>query len=108
MGKMGHGQANAYNFLQAIAGENAGKPMTFPNIFVQKDAVKSYDPTLYMEGNYFTPRVSDASIATVEYKNGKIVVTGKSTGQTKASITNGSAKQEFVITVRSTTGNGWL
>ena len=108
MGKMGHGQVNAYNFLQAIAGENAGKPMTFPNIFVQKDAVKSYDPTLYMEGNYFTPRVSDASIATIEYKNGKIVVTGKSIGQTKASITNGSAKQEFVITVRSTTGNGWL
>ena len=108
LGKMGHGQANAYNFLRAIAGEDAGKPMTFPNVFVQVGAEKTYDPTLYLAGSTFTPQSVDSSVATVEYKDGKIVIKGLKAGQTKASITNGTVKQEFVITVRSTTGNGWL
>lgn len=109
MGKMGHGQANAYNFLKAIAGEDAGEPMTFPNVFVQVGAEKSYDPTLYMEGTYFMVTVADDSVAEVEVdEKGKIKITGRKAGQTTASITNGTVKQEFVITVRSTTGNGWL
>jgi hypothetical protein len=107
-GKMGHGQVNAYNFLNAIAGENAGKPMTFPNVFVQIGSKKVYDPTLYLSGTDFVTNVTDASVATAGYEDGKIVIKGLKTGQTKASITNGSITQEFVITVRSTTGNGWL
>ena len=108
LGKMGHGQVNAYNFLNAIAGENAGKPMTFPNVFVQIGSKKVYDPTLYLSGTDFVTNVTDASVATAGYEDGKIVIKGLKTGQTKASITNGSITQEFVITVRSTTGNGWL
>jgi hypothetical protein len=106
---MGHGQANAYNFLKAIAGEDAGRPMTFPNVFVQIGAQKVYDPTLYLAGTTFDLNVTDPSVAEAEYVKGKIVITaGKKAGQTKASITNGTVTQEFVITVRSTTGNGWL
>ena len=108
LGKMGHGQVNAYNFLNAIAGENAGKPMTFPNVFVQIGSKKVYDPTLYLSGTDFVTNVTDASVATAGYEDGKIVIKGLKTGQTKASITSGSITQEFVITVRSTTGNGWL
>jgi hypothetical protein len=110
LGKMGHGQANAYNFLQAIAGENAGRPMTFPNVFMQTGTEKTYDPTLYLAGNGFKPAVEDSSVAAVSYDEaaGKIVIKGLKAGQTKASITSGSLKQDFVITVRSTTGNGWL
>ena len=107
-GKMGHGQVNAYNFLQAIAGENAGLPMTFPNVFVKKGDVNAYDPTLYLEGSSFVPQVENATVAAVEFRNGKIYVTGLATGQTKATITNGTMTQEFVITVRESVGNGWL
>lgn len=108
-GKMGHGQVNAYNFLQKIAGEDAGKPMTFPNVFVQTESSKVYDPTLYLAGTAFVLNVTDPSVAKAEYVDGKIVITaGKKAGQTKASITSGTVTQEFVITVRSTTGNGWL
>lgn len=109
MGKMGHGQVNAYNFLQKIAGEDAGKPMTFPNVFIQTESTKVYDPTLYLAGTTFVTSVEDTSVAKAEYVDGRIVITGGlNPGQTKASITNGSVTQEFVITVRPTTGNGWL
>ena len=109
IGKMGYGQVNAYNFLNAIAGENVGEPMSFPNVFVKVDGVKAYDPTLYMDGNAFTPSVDDSSVATAEYKDGKIYIKGLKQGQTKARVSNGSLSQEFVITVREKAEeNGWL
>ena len=109
IGKMGYGQVNAYNFLNAIAGENVGEPMSFPNVFVKVDGVKTYDPTLYMDGSSFTPSVEDASVATAEYKDGKIHIKGLKQGQTKARVSNGSLSQEFVITVREKAEeNGWL
>ena len=109
IGKMGYGQVNAYNFLNAIAGENVGEPMSFPNVFVKVDGVKTYDPTLYMDGSAFTPSVDDATVATAEYKDGKIHIKGLKQGQTKARVSNGSLSQEFVITVRAKAEeNGWL
>ena len=109
VGKMGYGQVNAYNFLNAIAGENVGEPMSFPNVFVKVDGVKTYDPTLYMDGSAFTPSVDDAAVATAEYKDGKIHIKGLKQGQTKARVSNGSLSQEFVITVRAKAEeNGWL
>ena len=109
IGKMGHGQVNAYNFLNAIAGENVGEPMSFPNVFVKVDGVKSYDPTLYMDGGSFVPTVDNTDVATAEYKDGKIHIKGLKQGQTKARVSNGSLSQEFVITVREKVEeNGWL
>ena len=64
---------------------------------------------VYLAGTTFVTSVEDTSVAKAEYVDGKIVITGGlNAGQTKASITNGSVTQEFVITVRPTTGNGWL
>ena len=109
LGKMGHGQVNAYNFLKAIASEGAGQPMTFPNVFVKTGAMKAYNPDLYISGSNYTLNVENESIASVEYREGKIYVKGLKAGQTKASISTGAETQEFIITVReSGGGNGWL
>ena len=106
---MGHGLANAYNFLNAIAGDESGSPMQFPNVFVSPGALKSYDPSLYLGGSSYTIVVTNAEIATAENKDGRVYIKGLKPGQTKASITNGTDTHEFVITVReSAAGNGWL
>ena len=109
VGKMGHGQVNAYNFLKAIVGEDSGAPMQFPNVFVKIGETKKYEPTLYMDGSVFTLTVADASIASAKVEGGKVYVNGLATGQTKATISNGSVSHEFVITVRAKAEqNGWL
>ena len=109
VGKMGHGQVNAYNFLNAITGENVGRPMLFPNVFVKVGGEKSYDPTLYMSGNNFKVSVDNKDVATAEYKDGKVTVKGLKVGQTKASVTCEDVTHDFVITVREKAGEiGWL
>jgi hypothetical protein len=109
LGKMGHGQVNAYNFLNAIAGEDAGQPMTFPNVYLKVDAVKSYNPVLYLEGSSFSVTFENPQIASYEYTKGKIYIKGLKAGQTKATIKSGSVTQNFVVTVRESAGdNGWL
>ena len=109
VGKMGHGQVNAYNFLNAIAGDNVGTPMMFPNVFIKKGVEKVYDATLYMEGNSFTVQVEKSAVATVTCVDGKVTIKGIMPGQTKASITSGDVTHDFVITVREKIGeNGWL
>ena len=109
VGKMGHGQVNAYNFLNAIAGDNVGTPMMFPNVFVKTGGEKVYDASLYMEGNSFTVQVEKSDVATVTCVDAKVTVKGIMPGQTKASITSGDVTHDFVITVREKVGeNGWL
>ena len=106
--QMGHGQVHAYNFLKAI--EGAGVEMTFPHVFVSVGETKVIDPSVYMDGTDFTASASDnQSVATVEVKNGKVVITGLAEGQTAALVTGGGKTQMFTITVRkSASGNGWL
>lgn len=107
-GKMGHGQVNAYNFLNAIAGENVGSPMSFPNVFVKVGGVNTYDPSLYLGGQTYTVTAEDPSVAEVKSEGGKIFIKGLKAGQTNAVIV-GDKTQEFVITVRESAGNtGWL
>lgn len=109
VGKMGHGQVNAYNFLNAIAGDNVGTPMTFPNVFVKVSGVKKYDAALYINGTSFTANVENPAIAKVTCEGTKVMVEGLKAGQTKASVTSGNVTHEFVITVRSNAGEiGWL
>ena len=51
----------------------------------------------------------DSSIAAVSLDNNQLKVKGTKVGTTKASVTNSDGKtQEFVITVRKATGNGWM
>ena len=105
-GGMGHGQVNAYALLKAI--ENTGVEMTFPNVYVAQGGQATILPSMYMEGSSFSVTVSDASVATAEIVNGKMIVKGLKPGQTEASVT-GIRTDKFVITVReSANGNGWL
>ena len=105
-GGMGHGQVNAYGLLKAI--EGAGVDMTFPNIFVAEGGQAVAIPSMYMDGSSFCVSVSDASIATAEIVDGKMIIKGLKAGQTEASVT-GSRTDRFVITVREgAKGNGWL
>ena len=105
-GGMGQGQINAYALLKAI--ENTGVEMTFPNVYVAQGGQATILPSMYMEGSSFSVTVSDASVATSEIVNGKMIVKGLKPGQTEASVT-GIRTDKFVITVReSANGNGWL
>lgn len=105
-GKMGHGQVNAHALLKAI--EGAGTEMTFPNLFVALEQQKTIDPSVYMDGTSFTVSVEDATVASAQMVDGKLVVKGLKEGQTEASIT-GARTDKFVITVRNgAAGNGWL
>jgi hypothetical protein len=59
----------------------------------------------------FTLTVADPTIAEAVYDaaSKRVKITAKAVGQTKASITLGNEKQDFVISVRLTsTGEGWL
>ena len=110
-GKMGNGYVNAGALLDAI--DNAAAPvMTFPNVTVATGAEKAINPAMYFDkGNTLTYTVSveNAEIAEAKVVSGKVVITGKTAGQTNAVIKGGSTEQKFVITVRSTySGNGWL
>ena len=107
--QMGHGQVHAYNFLKAI--EGAGVQMTFPHVFVSVGETKVIDPSMYMDGSQFTASVDEnkQSIASVEVKDGKVVVTGLAEGQASALVTGDGKTQMFTITVRKgAAGNGWL
>ena len=107
--QMGHGQVHAYNFLKAI--EGAGTPMTFPHVFVSVGEEKIIDPSMYMDGDDFSASVDEnkESVASVEVKDNKIVVTGLAEGQAAALVTGGGITQLFTITVRKgAAGNGWL
>ena len=110
-GKMGHGQVDAYAFLQAIAG--AGSDMTFPNVYVAVGGTSTLVPSMYFKNGdalTYTVTIENGSIASFESVNGKLVFKGLANGQTAASVkaSNGEAAS-FVITVRnSAAGNGWL
>ena len=110
-GKMGHGQVDAYAFLQAIAG--AGSDMTFPNVYVAVGGSSTLVPSMYFKNGdalTYTVTIENGSIASCESVNGKLVFKGLANGQTAASVkaSNGETAS-FVITVRnSAAGNGWL
>ena len=110
-GKMGSGQVDAYAFLNAIAG--AGKPMTFPNVFVALDGQTTIAPALYFENGAsesYTVTIADTSVASCSIAGKNLVFKGLKAGQTSATIKAGSGKSfDFIITVREgANGNGWL
>ena len=105
-GKMGYGQVNAYQLLKAV--EGSGVDMTFPNIYVAEGESVTLNPSMYLEGFFYTVTIADNSIAKVTIDGDKMTVTGLKSGQTSATIT-GVSTDSFVITVREkANGNGWL
>ena len=109
------GMTDANLLLSAVAGEQAGTSVSFPNIYLGIGAENSVteDPARYfLDGETLTYslQIGDTSIATGEIKDGKAVFTGVAEGATTASITaSNNQTHTFNITVRkSANGSGWL
>lgn len=112
-GKMGSGQVNADKFLAAIAGEDAGRDMQFPNVYVAKQGSAAFVPSRYFkqgETLTYTVTIDNESVATCSKDEDKLVFKGVAVGTTTATISaSNGEKQSFNITVRNQTGNnGWL
>lgn len=111
IGKMGHGQADAYALLKAI--EGSGAEMSFPNVYVALNGSASYVPSRYFvdgENLSYTVSIENSQIATSRAEGKKIIFDGLASGQSKAKITASNGKSfDFVITVREkANSNGWL
>lgn len=109
-GQMGSGQVNATKFLAAIAGEDAGVAMHFPNLAIKVGGVVAVAPAIYFAGGEsltYEVTITDTSVATCSEKDGKLVFSGLKSGATTATIkaSNGE-KHSFNITVRKS--DGWL
>ena len=109
-GKMGTGQVNARQLLDAVA--QGGVQMRFPNLYIPLEGSVTERPAVYfLDGEQltYTVQIDDGSIATATLENGLLTVKGLKEGSTHASISAGSQTQSFNITVRkSANGNGWL
>lgn len=110
-GKIG-GLIDAGLVLSNIDGGNYGaQPMRVPNVYVALESTTVVDlGRVYADNVTVTEfNVVDSSIAAVSLEGNKLTVKGTKVGVTKASVTNSEgATQEFVITVRKATGNGWM
>lgn len=106
-GKMGCGQLNVSAFLDKVSG--AGLPMKFPNVLVAPGESLTYDSEMYL-GSLSTPSVNitDTSVAKCTVTGTKVKFTGIKEGRTSCSISAGGKTQDFTITVKETSGNGWL
>lgn len=109
-GQMGSGQVNTAKFLAAIAGEDVGVQMHFPNLTIKVGGAVAVAPALYFVGGEdltYTVAIKDSSVATCEESDGKLLFKGHKSGTTTATIeaSNGE-RHSFVITVRKS--DGWL
>ena len=111
-GQMGSGQVNADKFLAAIAGEDAGEAMRFPNVYVAVQGAVAFVPSRYFKDGEkltYTVKIEDESVATCTNEDGRVLFKGAKAGATKATITASNGEvHSFNITVRRSTGNGWL
>lgn len=108
--KMGAGQVNAAAFLEAIGGDGAGVPLSFPNVYVDVDKSVTYSPELYFaDCSGLSVTVLDKSIAKVSIVDGLVRFDGVSPGQTKARVTCAGGTADIVITVRKgASQDGWM
>ncbi len=107
-GQMGAGQVNAAKFLELIGG--SGIPVEFPNLYISLGGSVTVDASLYFTSDDVTVDIADTSIAACSVdEKGRLVFAGLATGMTTASVSDGSATYEIVITVRSKTNDdSWL
>ena len=110
-GKIG-GLIDAKILLDKIDGNEYGaQPMKVPNVYV--GVGENYTINLsriYIDGvTASSYEVVDSNIAAVVLEGNSLKVTGTAVGTTKASVTDSNGNtQEFVITVRKSSGNGWM
>ena len=110
-GMMG-GLIDAKILLDNIDGDNYGaQPMKIPNVYVGVDEKYTLDlSTIYKEGiTVGSYDIVDSNIASVAIDGNILQVKGTAVGTTKASVTDSNGNtQEFIITVRKSSGNGWM
>lgn len=110
-GKIG-GLVDAKILLDKIDGNEYGaQPMKVPNVYVGVGEEYTINLSrIYNDGvTASSYDVVDSNIAAVVLENNSIKVTGTAVGITKASVTDSNGNtQEFVITVRKSSGNGWM
>ena len=115
-GQMGAGQVNTAAFLAAIAGDDAGQQMRFPNLYIATDSSVAVSAARYFADGQsltYTVQIADTSIATVAKAQGNsnnLIFTALQSGSTAATITASNGKSfDFTITVRrGANNNGWL
>lgn len=96
--------------LNAIDG--AGTAMKVPNVYVAIEKSASIDLSRYFDNGAsltYTVEVANGDIASASVTGTVLTVKGLKTGVTKATVkvSNGTT-QEIVITIRKTTGEGWM
>ena len=106
------GLIDAKILLDNIDGDNYGaQPMKIPNVYVGVDEKYTLDlSTIYKEGiTVGSYDIVDSNIASVAIDGNILQVKGTAVGTTKASVTDSNGNtQEFIITVRKSSGNGWM
>lgn len=110
-GKMG-GLIDAGLLLANIDGDKYGaQPMKIPNVCVALDETHTVDLSrIYKEGVTATGTdIADSSVAAVAIEGNLLKVKGTAVGTTMASVTDSEGNtQEFAITVRAASANGWM
>ena len=106
-GKMSAGQLNVAGLLRAV--KDAGRPMVFPNVYVAPGAQVKIDASRYCNasGNV-SVSVDDQAVAQASVSGTMVTFVGKAEGITSATVTAGGQSSKIKVTVRRSSGNGWL
>lgn len=106
-GKMSAGQLNVAGLLRAV--KDAGRPMVFPNVYVAPGAQVKIDASRYCNasGNV-SVSVDDQAVAQASVSGTMVTFVGKAEGITSATVTAGGQSSKIKVTVRKSSGNGWL
>ena len=109
------GLIDAGKVLENVEGGNYGsQPMKVPNVYLKEGASQQVDLVrVFGSLTNVTCEVANPGVAEVSASNTALTVKGLATGSTKATVTVTTAGQEtvsqtFVITVRNSSGNGWM
>lgn len=109
------GLIDAGKVLENVEGGNYdSQPMKVPNVYLKEGASQQVDLVrVFGSLTNVTCEVANPGVAEVSASNTALTVKGLATGSTKATVTVTTASQEtvsqtFVITVRNSSGNGWM
>lgn len=106
-GKMGAGQLNVGALLRSV--KDAGRPMVFPNVFVSPGKSIVFDAARYFDDTTgLNIVINDQIVAAAAVYGTRIVFSGFAEGVTTATVSCASGSQDIVITVKQSSGNGWL
>lgn len=110
-GKIG-GLIDARKVLENVAGTSfGGQPMRIPNVYIVTGGTKLIELSRILQSGVIATgcTVADNNIASVTLEDNVLKVKALAPGITKANVaTSDGGEQSFVITVRQSTGEGWM